>query len=112
LGFFHFAFWQGTHANRVNNASKVRYWTYSTTKYYCLVTSALEGRLPWMRGISEPRRVIETRPWTRAVGMRHNLMMTLPFGDRGVLVASNPTDEGRIGTGRNTWRGLDEKSIN
>jgi hypothetical protein len=44
-------------------------------------------------------------------GMRHNLMMTAPRPE-GILVASNPTDEGRIGTGRNTWRGLDEKSIN
>jgi hypothetical protein len=32
--------------------------------------------------------------------MRHNLMMTNP--PRCILVALNPTDEGRIGTGRNT----------
>jgi hypothetical protein len=32
--------------------------------------------------------------------MRHNLMMTNP--PRCILVASKPTDEGRIGTGRNT----------
>jgi hypothetical protein len=33
--------------------------------------------------------------------IRHNLMMTVP-SNAGILVALNPTDEGRIGTGRNT----------
>jgi hypothetical protein len=39
--------------------------------------------------------------------MRHNLMMTTT--SLGILVASEPTDEGRIGTGRNTER-YDERS--
>jgi len=41
-------------------------------------------------------------PW-----MRHNLMMTTP---QGILVALNPTDEGRIGTGRNTLKSSDESN--
>jgi len=39
--------------------------------------------------------------------MRHNLMMTAP---QGILEALIPTDEGRIGTGRNTRKGTCECS--
>jgi hypothetical protein len=41
------------------------------------------------------------------IGVRHNLMMTSP-PTLGILVALKPTDEGRIGTGRNTLRKNDE----
>jgi hypothetical protein len=47
--------------------------------------------------------IVYLRRW-----IRHNLMMTIPPSE-GILVALNPTDEGRIGTGRNTWKTGDER---
>jgi hypothetical protein len=41
------------------------------------------------------------RPSVQGGEIRHNLMMTVPLL-QGILVALKPTDEGRIGTGRNT----------
>jgi len=44
--------------------------------------------------------------------VRSNVMTPAPKDtEAGILVASNPTDEDRIGTGRNTWRSLYEKSV-
>jgi len=59
----------------------------------------------------EPRKLNHRFEFLQRNLVHHNLMMTKPleFGFPGILVALNPTDEGRIGTGRNTEEKYDEK---
>lgn len=71
-----------------------------TSQSFSIVGVPEETQVP--RGSSSTElnlRRIQSKEPSFGRRMRHNLMMTAP---RGILVAENPTEDGRIGTGRNT----------
>jgi len=67
---------------------------------------SLVAALP-LGGTTQEKPKMISLHFSLARRVRHNLMMTTP---QGILVALNPTDEGRIGTGRNTLRSYDESN--
>lgn len=102
-GSFHFDFRKRDPIRRGFTFTPVhRDWVISYTNNFYPGWYASEFAYPGCRGPSIPIEWIEPVEAPEEVAVRLNLMTTAPSLGAGILVALNPTDEGRIGTGRNT----------
>jgi len=104
-GSFHFDFMERDPQLRGFTYSRVRSWFYPSTQKDDTGNECSACWLILAMRDPDPSLLNRTLTEYRGEALRHNLMMTRP---QGILVALKPTEEDRIGTGRNTLRITDE----